>query len=89
MAKNMKTPRDVKLSGKKVKITLFYDGSDKYSAPLFVGLNGKTWLIKRGEEVEVPVEVYEVIKHQMDQDRNASQLISAYASEFQEAEAEM
>lgn len=29
----------------------------------FVGVNGKTWLIKRGVDVEVPVEVMEVLEH--------------------------
>lgn len=34
-----------------------------------VSINGKTWLIKRGEEVEVPAEVYEVLMNstRMDQ----------------------
>lgn len=31
---------------------------------VFVGINGKTWLIQRGKEVEVPVEVKEVLEHQ-------------------------
>lgn len=31
---------------------------------VFVSVNERTWLIKRGVEVEVPECVYEVLKHQ-------------------------
>ena len=41
-----------------VKFTLFWDG-DRYKAPLFVGVNGKSYLIERGKEVEIPRSVYE------------------------------
>ena len=46
----------------KVTIHLFKD-NDKYSGDVFVGVNGKNWLIKRGEDVEVPRCVAEVIKN--------------------------
>ena len=36
-----------------VPITLFY-GEGKYSEPLYVGINGKNWLIPRGKEVMIP-----------------------------------
>lgn len=49
-----------------VKFTLFRDG-DRYKAPLFVGVNGRSYLIERGKEVELPKSVYEVIKNSMDQ----------------------
>lgn len=45
---------------KKVKIRLFKDDG-RYSGDLFVGVNGRTWQIKRGVEVEVPECVAEVI----------------------------
>lgn len=51
-----------------VKFTLFQD-DDRYKAPLFVGVNGKSYLIERGKEVELPRSVYEVIKNSMDQAR--------------------
>ena len=44
------------------KIYLFEDG-DKYSAPLFVGVNGHFYMVKRGVDVEVPKSVSEVIKN--------------------------
>ena len=47
---------------------LFRD-DDRYKAPLFVGVNGRSYLIKRGKEVEIPKSVYEVIMNSMDQTR--------------------
>lgn len=46
----------------KETIRLFYDG-DKYKDPLFVAVNGKTYLIERGVDVEVPKSVAEVIRN--------------------------
>jgi hypothetical protein len=44
----------------KIKLPLTrYDKNDKWCA-----VNGKTYLIKRGEEVEVPIAVAEVLKHE-------------------------
>lgn len=42
----------------------------KQDKPVFVSVNERTWLIKRGEEVEVPECVAEVLEHseQMEQE---------------------
>lgn len=45
---------------KKVKIKLPLTRSERED--VFVGINGKTWLIKRGEEVEVPRNVAQVLR---------------------------
>ena len=45
-----------------VRFTLFKD-NDKYKGDLFVGVNGKSYLVKRGVEVELPRGVYETIKN--------------------------
>lgn len=66
------------LSGKTTTVNLFYDG-DKYKEPMFVGINGMTWLIKRGEPVEVPVEVAEVINQSLMQDGKTAQMIRELA----------
>jgi len=71
------------LSGKTTTINLFYDG-DRYKDPLFVGLNGMTWLIKRGEPVEVPVEVAEIINQSLIQDGKTAQLIRELAGKDKE-----
>lgn len=75
------------LSGKTEKIYLFYDGTPEYSAPLFVGINGMTWMVRRGEEVEVPVEVAEVIRQQLTQDQRTAQMIQSLSSKPKDAEA--
>lgn len=47
---------------KTVKIKLPLTRTEKDD--VFVGVNGRTWLIKRGETVEVPECVAEVLQHQ-------------------------
>lgn len=76
------------LSGKTITINLFYDG-DKYKDPVFVGINGMTWLVKRGEPVEVPVEVYDVLMNQMKQDKSAADLMKSLQKDSKEAMAEL
>lgn len=49
---------------KKVKIRLPITKTEKDD--VFVGLNGKTYLIKRGVEVEVPAGVAEILKRRDD-----------------------
>lgn len=71
------------LSGKTTTVNLFYDG-DKYKDPMFVGINGMTWLVKRGEPVEVPVEVAEVINQSLAQDGKAAQMIRSLAGKDKE-----
>lgn len=66
------------LSGKTTTVNLFYDG-DRYKEPMFVGINGMTWLIKRGEPVEVPVEVAAVINQSLMQDGKTAQMIRELA----------
>lgn len=46
---------------KKVKIRLPLTRTEKDD--VFVGLNGKTYLIKRGVDVEVPAGVAEILEH--------------------------
>lgn len=46
---------------KTVKIKLPLTRTEKDD--VFVGVNGRTWLIKRGETVEVPDYVAEVLQH--------------------------
>lgn len=57
-----------------VKFMLFAD-NDKYKGDKFVAVNGKGYLIKRGEEVEMPLEVYEVLKNSNEQMMYAQQVM--------------
>lgn len=63
----------------KVTIRLFKD-DDKYKEDLFVGINGMTYQIKRGVDVEVPKAVAEVIKLSQSQDANAITRMESFAS---------
>lgn len=67
MATETKTP-------KKVKIKLPLTRGEKDD--VYVAVNGKSYLIKRGEEVEVPESVVEVLKN--------SEEMLALAMEFEE-----
>lgn len=57
------TGEDLQLSGKKRTITIHTTDSPDGSEPVFVGLNGYGYYIKRGEPVEVPEEVVEILQN--------------------------
>lgn len=57
----------VKKAEETVRFRLFKD-NDKYSGDVFVGVNGKGYIVKRGVEVEMPKAVYEVLKNKEKQD---------------------
>lgn len=78
-----KTPNKYGFCGDTTTINLFYDGV-KYKDPLFVQINGKSFLIRRGENVEIPVEVAEVIRQSLEQDGHAAQLIRGLTSKPQD-----
>ena len=60
-------------------IRLFKD-SQRYKAPVFVGVNGETYLIQRGVDVEVPKAVAEVLRHSKEMDNAAMARIAAAES---------
>lgn len=51
---------------KKVKIKLFKD-NDRYKDDVFVSVNGESYQIQRGVEVEVPDYIAEVLDHAAEQ----------------------
>ena len=72
------TPRaqiDERLS-ELVTIELFADG-DRYSRDFVAGVNGKLWKIKRGQPVQVPRYVAELVMRSVNQDRQTANLIRA------------
>ena len=79
-----KTQGKYGFSGETTTVNLFYDGL-KYKDPLFVQINGRSFLIKRGEPVAVPVEVAEVIHQSLSQDGRAAQLIRGLTAKPQDA----
>lgn len=57
-------------------IRLFKD-NQRYKTPVFVGVNGETYLIQRGVDVEVPAAVAEVLRHSEEMDNAANAKIEA------------
>ena len=57
-------------------IHLFKD-SQRYKAPVFVGVNGETYLVQRGVPVEVPKAVAEVLQHSEEMENAAMEKITA------------
>lgn len=67
---------------KMVKIRLFKD-NDKYKDDVFVAVNGRSYQIKRGEDVEVPDFVAEVLEQSAKQDAATASLIEQESSRYQ------
>lgn len=66
---------------KLVPIRLFKD-NNKYKDDVFVAVNGRSFLIKRGETVQVPACVAEVLEQSMDQDSRTAALIDRQSGDF-------
>lgn len=64
------------------KLMLFKD-NDKYRDDLFVCVNGRSYLIQRGVEVEVPWFVAEVIKNAMKAESEAMERLKNVIEEYQ------
>ena len=59
----------------------------KDSQPVFVGVNGETYLIQRGVDVEVPKAVAEVLRHSEEMDNAAmARIAEAEAAAVQQAQ---
>ncbi len=63
-----------------VKIKLFKD-NDRYKGDVFVSVNGRNYQIRRGEEIEVPAEVAEVLEHSQTQDEITARKIEQAAEQ--------
>ena len=68
---------------KRVKIKLFKD-NDKYKDDVFVAVNGKSYLIKRGVEVEVPESVKEVLDNSAAQEERAAEYMETQQKEYEQ-----
>ena len=86
MAESKKAAEAVKGSAEwyqeKVPVKLFRD-SGKYKDDVYVGVNGKGYLIKRGEEVMVPRFVAEVLAQGMDQDAATAELMERESAQYE------
>ncbi|MBR3767928.1 MAG: hypothetical protein IKL10_06790 [Clostridia bacterium] len=69
-----------KIIEKKTK-TIFIPKLHKNDDALFVGVNGKRILVKKGETVELPVHFAEVIENSMKAQKEAESFIERSSSE--------
>ena len=59
-------------AARKVKVRLFRD-SNQYKDSLFVAVNGESYMIPRGVEVEVPYYIAEVIENSLREDQKTAE----------------
>ena len=76
-----KQEQDVAGKEKTVKIRLFKD-NERYKDDVFVAVNGRSYQIKRGEEVEVPACVAEVLERSQHQDEATAWMMERESSSF-------
>lgn len=73
---------------KMVSVRLFKD-NDKYKGDVFVAVNGRPFQIKRGERVEVPECIAEVLDNSADQDEKTARLIEEKKEEYKASEQQL
>lgn len=61
----------------KTEVVRLFKDAHRYSAPVFVSVNGESYLIQRGIPVEVPAAVAEVLRHSEEMDNAANAKIEA------------
>lgn len=66
---------------KMVKMKLFKDGKE-YKDDVFVSVNGKSFQIQRGVEVEVPLAVAEVIERSIELDGATASFVSKIEGDY-------
>lgn len=81
-----KAPAQEPEKEKEVRIHLFKD-SHRYSAPVFVGVNGENYLIQRGVDVDVPEAVAEVLHNSQVMESAAMEKIAAAEAQANKAAA--
>lgn len=70
----------------KVSIRLFRD-EYRYKDALYVSINGKNWLIRRGVDVELPKYVADFIEQQMTEDSRIWERVAQEEKEYREMSA--
>ena len=71
------------MAKKMTKVKLFKDYSE-YKDDVFVAVNGESYLIQRGVEVEVPDYIAEVLEHSAQQDEKTQQLMAQTQALYQQ-----
>ena len=71
------------MAKKMTKVKLFKDYGE-YKDDVFVAVNGESYLIQRGVEVEVPDYIAEVLEHSAQQDEKTKQLMAQTQALYQQ-----
>ena len=71
------------MAKKMTKVKLFKDYGE-YRDDVFVAVNGESYLIQRGVEVEVPDYIAEVLEHSAQQDEKTQQLMAQTQALYQQ-----
>ena len=71
------------MAKKMTKVKLFKDYGE-YKDDVFVAVNGESYLIQRGVEVEVPDYIAEVLEHSAQQDEKTQQLMAQTRALYQQ-----
>ena len=66
-----------------VKVKLFRDNS-QYKDAVYVAVNGESYMVPRGEEVEVPDYVAKVLQNSIDEDQRTAEMLLKKVEEFDE-----
>lgn len=72
---------DANAAEEMVTIRLFKD-NERYKDDVFVAVNGRRWQIRRGEAVEVPKYIADVLEQSMQQDARTAGMIERKSTEF-------
>ena len=76
------------MAKKMTKVKLFKDYGE-YKDDVFVAVNGESYLIQRGVEVEVPDYIAEVLEHSAQQDEKTQQLMAQTQALYQQKAASL
>ena len=68
---------------RKVKIKLFRD-NDRYTESVYVAVNGESYMVPRGVEVEVPEYIAQVLENSMEQDQATAERLMKLEVAFSE-----
>ena len=71
------------MAKKMTKVKLFKDYGE-YKDDVFVAVNGESYLIQRGVEVEVPDYIAEVLEHSAQRDEKTQQLMAQTQALYQQ-----
>ena len=86
-AKTMNEP-EVKLTGETKLVYIPLNPKVKGDAPMFASVNGgKRYMIRRGEMVELPIEIAEVVENSIESDLRTQRMIEKLEADYLNSQA--